>query len=108
MREDPDRVFLAADDRPNLVCLKLHNGERSYFSIVEPTTNIGCLFEPAIGGIPGDPLYSGDRRLVQAFDAQHDNFVERRATVLEPMVRCSGVRAECLPATAAPVSTTFP
>jgi hypothetical protein len=68
--EDPDRVFLAADDRPNLVGLKLREGKCNYFSIVEPTTRMGCLFEPSSDGIPGDLLYSGDRRLVQTLDAQ--------------------------------------
>jgi len=109
MREDPDRVFLAADDpdRPNLVSLKLHDGECSYFSIVEPTRKSGSLFQPAIDGIPGYPLYSGDSRLVQALDAECDNFVERRATVLESMVRRTSVRAECLSATSAQISTTL-
>ena len=74
--EDPDRVFLAADDRPNLVGLKLRDGKVQLLSIVEPTTRMGCLFEPASDGIPGDLLYSGDRRLVQALDAQGGNFVE--------------------------------
>jgi hypothetical protein len=78
--EDPDRVFLAADDRPNLVSLKLHHGECSYFSIIEPTTKVGCPFEPAIDGIPADPLYPGDRRFVQALDAEcgHSSKVARR------------------------------
>jgi hypothetical protein len=60
--EDPNRLYFASDDRPNLVCLKLLDNERGYFSIVEPTTNVGCLFKPSSDGIPGDPLYPGDRR----------------------------------------------
>jgi hypothetical protein len=65
--EDPDRVFLAGDDRPNFVSLKLRDCESCYSSIVEPTTRMGGLFEPASDGIPGDPLYpdatcSGPRR----------------------------------------------
>jgi DDE domain len=48
--EDPNRAFLAADDRPNLVGLKLREGKCNYFSIVEPTTRMGCLFEPASDG----------------------------------------------------------
>jgi hypothetical protein len=47
-------MFFVADDRPNLVCLKLNGGESNYFSIVEPTTKMGCFFEPSIDGIPGD------------------------------------------------------
>ena len=81
--EDPDRVFLAADDRPNLVRLKLRNGECSHLSSIEPTTRMGCLFKPSSDGIPGDPLYSSDRRLVQALHAESGNFVEGCATVLD-------------------------
>jgi hypothetical protein len=65
MREDPDRVFLVADDRPNLVSLKLPDCESFYSSIVEPTTRMGCLFEPSSDGIPGDLLYPCDSRLVR-------------------------------------------
>jgi hypothetical protein len=81
--EDPDRMFFVSDDRLKLVCLKLHDGECSYFSIIEPTTKGGGLFEPAIDGIPGYPLYSRDSGLVQALDAECGNFIEGRATVLE-------------------------
>jgi hypothetical protein len=108
MREDPDRMFFVAGNRPNLVRLKLRNRECSYFSIIEPTTKVGCPFEPAIDGIPGDLLYPGDRRFVQALDAECGNIVEGCATVLESMVRRSCVRAECLPASSAPVSTALP
>jgi hypothetical protein len=89
MREDPDRVFLAADDRPNLVSLKLRDCESCYSSIVEPTTRISCLFEPASNGIPGDLLYPCDCRLVHALDAECGNFIEGRPTMLESMVRCA-------------------
>jgi len=77
--EDPDRVFLVADDRPNLVSLKLRDCESCYSSIVEPT-RMGCLFEPSSDGIPGDQLNRGDRRLVQALDHESGNFVEGCAT----------------------------
>jgi hypothetical protein len=70
-------MFFVADDRLNLARLKLRNGECSYLSSIEPTTNVGCPFKPSSDGIPGDLLYSGDRRLVQALDAQGGNFVER-------------------------------
>jgi hypothetical protein len=105
--EDPDQMFFVSDNRLKLVCLKLHDGECSYFSIVEPTTKGGCLFKPAIDGIPGDPLYSGDSRLVQTLDAECGNFIEGRATVLESIVRRTGFRAECFSATPAQISTTL-
>jgi hypothetical protein len=101
-------MFLVSDDRLELICLKLHDGECSYFSIVESTTKGGGLFEPAIAGIPGYPLYSRDSGLVQALDAECGNFIEGRATVLESMVRRTGVRAECPFATPAQISTTLP
>src|SRR5262245_47543503 len=80
MREDPDRVFLAADDRPNLVSLKLFDDECSYFSIVEPTTRIGGLFEPASDGIPGDLLYPtmADLFRPSTLSAATSSKVERR------------------------------
>jgi hypothetical protein len=108
MREDPDRVFLAFDDRPNLVSLKFGDCESCYSSIVEPTTRMGCLFEPSRDSIPGDLHYPSDGRLVQALDAECGDFVEGRATMLESMVRRSGVRAKCLPASLAPVLTPLP
>jgi hypothetical protein len=77
-------MFFVSDDRLKLVCLKLYDGECSYFSIVEPTTK--ATFEPAIDGIPGYPLYSRDSRLVQALDAECGNFIESGATPLESMV----------------------
>jgi hypothetical protein len=36
---------------------QLLDGNGSYFSIVEPTTKMGCLFEPASNGIPRNSLY---------------------------------------------------
>src|SRR5262245_10537815 len=65
MREDPNRLFFASDDRPDLVSLKFRDCESCYSSIVEPTTRMGGLFEPSSDGIPGDLLYSGDRRPVR-------------------------------------------
>src|SRR4029453_1458434 len=98
LRHVPYRVFLAADDRQYLVSLKLRDSENCYSSMVEPTTRMGCLFEPSRDGIPGDLLFSGDRRFFRSVDTQGGNFVEGRTTVLESMVRCTGIRAECLAA----------
>src|SRR4030095_11329882 len=107
MREDPHPVFLPADDGPDLVSLKLRDCESCYSLIVEPTTRMGCLFEPASDGIPGDLLYPSDYRLAQALHAECGDFVEGGATMLESTIRCAGVRAECLPATPAQISTTL-
>src|SRR5688572_21196514 len=101
-------MFFVADDRPNLVPLRFRNGKSSYLASIEPTTRMGCPFKPSSDGIPGHPLYPGDRTLVQALDAESGNFVEGCATVLESMVRRSGVRAKCLSPSSAPVSTVPP
>ena len=69
---------------------------------------MGGLFEPSSDGIPGDLLYPRDSRLVEALDAERGDFVEGRSPVLEAMIRCARIRAECLSATQAPVSTTLP
>ena len=73
--EDPDRLVLAANNCANLVCLKLGNGDASYFSIIESTTRVGCFFEPASNGIPADSLYSGDCGLIQSLDAESGNLI---------------------------------
>jgi hypothetical protein len=68
--KDPNGLFLVVDDHTNLICLKLRDRDSIDSSIVEPTTRMGCLFEPSSDGIPGDLLYSSDGRLVQALDAE--------------------------------------
>jgi len=106
--EDPDRLVLAANNCVNLVCLKFDDGESRCFAIVEPTAAVACPFEPASNGIPSDSLYSCDCGLIQTFNAESHNLIEGCATVLESMVRRTGVRAECLSACPTPVSTTPP
>jgi hypothetical protein len=91
MREDPDWMFFVADDRPNLVGPKLRNRSAAIFRALKRRQNVGCPFKPTSDGIPGDPRYPGDRRLVQALDAESGNFVEDCTTMLESMVRRSGV-----------------
>jgi hypothetical protein len=95
--EDPDWWLPAADDASNLICLKLGEGESSRFSIVKPTAQARCLLEPAMDGIPGDALYSSDRRLIQTLNAEGCDFIEGCATVLEPMGKCAGVQTRRLP-----------
>jgi hypothetical protein len=76
--------------------------------MAEPTTPGSCSFQPTMDCIPGNALGSSDGRFVQAFDAKSCDLVKDRATVLESMIRCAGCRAERLPASPAPVSTTLP
>jgi hypothetical protein len=96
------------DDRANLVCLKLGNGDASYFSIIESTTGGGCLFEPAIDSVPGDSLYPSNRRLAQSLDAESRNLIKGHTTVLESIVGCAGIGAESFAASAATISPPLP
>ena len=104
--EDPDRLLLALGDRSDLVGLKLRGPEPGCVLIVEATTGVARFFQPAIDSIPADVLDSGDRRLVQAFDAQSRNLIKGGAAVLEPIVRRPGIGAERFLACLASVSTT--
>jgi hypothetical protein len=61
-----------------------------------------------MNGIPGDSLYSSYSRFVQALDAERGDLIESCATVLEPMVGRAGIRAECLSASPASITTTLP
>jgi hypothetical protein len=103
----PDRLILAAKNCANLVCLKLGNGESRHCGIIEPTTRVGGLFEPAIDGIPADSLYSSNCGFVQAFDAEAGDLVKGCATMLEPIVGRAHIQAEGLPANPAPISATL-
>jgi len=101
-------LFLATDDRTNLVCLKFSDGVSGCLSIVEAATRACSPLQPALNGIPGDSLYPSYRGLVQALDAERGNLIEGGATMLEPMVWRAGVRAERLTAGTATISTTPP
>jgi hypothetical protein len=76
-------------------------------SRVKPATKGSCFFPPVMNSIPGDSLYTSYSRFVQALDAERGDLIESRATVLEPMVGCAGIRAECLSASPASVATTL-
>jgi hypothetical protein len=52
------------DDRANLICLKLRDGDSRYLSIVNPATKGGCFFQLAMNCIPGDSLYPSYSRFV--------------------------------------------
>ena len=104
-RQRPTWTVPCPLDRSDLVCLKLYDGEPSYFSIAETTTPDGCPLQPAMYRIPCDSLDSSDGGLVQTFDTEGGDFIEDRTPVLESIMRCTGCRAECLAASPAQVST---
>jgi hypothetical protein len=41
--ENPHQLLLASDDRSDLIGLELHYGEASYFSMIEPSTQVAAL-----------------------------------------------------------------
>ena len=105
--EDPDRVFFVADDRPNPVSLKLRDGESCYFRSLN-RRHEWAAFSSHRATVFQAICFTRAIELVQALDAECGNFVEDCATMLESMVRRSGVRAKCLPASPAPVTTALP
>jgi hypothetical protein len=106
--EDPGWLFLTPYDCSHLVCLKLCHGEPFYFSIAEATTPVRCSFQPAMDRIPGHSHDSSHGGLVQPLDAESRHLIQDGATVLESLVRRTGIRAERLPTSPATVSTPFP
>jgi hypothetical protein len=100
-------LLLATDDRSDLIGLKFHSRKILDFSVVESTTAGACLLQPAMHRVPGNSFDSSDRRLVQAFDTQSSNFIQRGAAVLKSMIRCATGQAERLPTSLALVATTL-
>ena len=105
--EDPTRCLLVARERANLVGLKLFGSEASDPSVVESTTHLGCLLEPAGDGVPGNPF---DREITEMLTPS----TLRAMTTSKVALRCCETvvgrafrRGERLSALAAPVSTAF-
>ena len=62
LREDPDRLLLAPDDRSYLVCLKLYvTASPVVLRSLKRRQETGGPFQPAMDRIPGDSLHSSDR-----------------------------------------------
>jgi hypothetical protein len=62
--EDPDRMFFVADDSPNLVCLKLLDGEGSYFRSLNRRQKWAAFSSQPSNGIPHDRIVKVQRRAV--------------------------------------------
>ena len=71
--EDPTRCLLVARERANLVGLKLFGSEASDPSVIESTTHLGCLLEPAGDGVPGNPFDPGNRGNADTLDSESDD-----------------------------------
>ena len=56
-------------------------------SVVESTTHLGCLLEPASNGVPGNPLDPGDPGNADTLDSESDDRVESSSSMLETVVR---------------------
>ena len=75
---------------------------------IEAAARVCSFSQPAINRIPGDSLYSSNRRFVQPFNTHAGDYGKGHATVLEPMPGRAGIGTECLSASAATMSTTPP
>ena len=106
--EDPTRRLLVARERANLVGLKLFGSGASDPCVVESTTPLGCLLEPAGDGVPGKPFGPGNRGNADTLDSESDDPIESSSSMLETVVGRAFRRGERLSALAAPVSTAFP
>ena len=106
--EDPTRCLLVARERANLVGLKLFGSEASDPSVIESTTHLGCLLEPAGDGVPGNPFDPRNRGNADALDSESDDPIESSSSMLETVVGRAFRRGERLSALAAPVSAAFP
>ncbi len=88
--EDPTRRLLVARERANLVGLKLFGSEASDPCVVESTTHLGCLLEPAGDGVPGKPFGPGNRGNADTLDSESDDPIESSSSMLETVVgRCA-------------------
>ncbi len=105
--EDPTRCLLVARERANLVGLKLFGSEAGDPSVIESTTHLGCLLEPAGDGVPGNPFDPGNRGNADTLDSESDDPIESSSSMLETVVGRAFRRGERLSALAAPVSTEF-
>ena len=82
--------------------------EASDPSVIESTTHLGCLLEPAGDGVPGNPFDPGNRGNADTLDSESDDPIESSSSMLETVVGRAFRRRERLSALAAPVSTAFP
>jgi hypothetical protein len=92
---------IATDHRSDLVSLQFADSDLGNLLIVESTRGGSGFLQPAIHGVPGDPLDSGNRGFVHPFDTQRRNLVEGRSSMLQPMIDCAVVPAEGYAATRA-------
>ena len=92
--KDPDRLLLAAHHRADLIGLQLCDLKSGNPSIIESATGGGGFLQPAIHGVPGNLLDSGNRRFVYTLDAESGDFIERCSAMLQSVIDCSPVPAE--------------
>ena len=107
-REDPSGAALAADERVELIRLKLFDSDSRDRLAIETTAHLGCPLEPARDGVPGNPLDPSNRGNADTLDSESDDRIKRSSSILETVVGRAFRRRERLSALDAPVSTAFP
>ena len=107
-REDPSGAALAADERVELIRLKLFDSDSRDRLAVETTAHLGCPLEPARDGVPGNPLDPSNRGNADTLDSESDDRIKGSSSMLETVVGRAFRRRERLSALDAPVSTAFP
>jgi hypothetical protein len=107
-RKDPNgRLLLASDHSADLIGLQFTNCELGDSLMVEQTTGGSSFLQPAIHGVPGDLLNSGDRRFADTFDAESGDLIEHGSAMLEAVINRVAVPAESFATTLASESSAF-
>ena len=75
--------------------------------MVEQTTGGSSFLQPAIHGVPCDPLNSGDGSFVDTLDAESGNLIEHGSAMLESGIDSAAVPAESAATTLASESSAF-
>jgi hypothetical protein len=105
--KDPDgRLLFAADERAYLVRLQFVDLNPGGSSVIESTTRSSGLFQPAIHGVPGNLLDSGDGRFIHTLNTHNGELIEHCSANLEPVIDGAAGAAKGLAAGIASEATT--
>jgi len=93
--KDPNgRLIFAADQSADLVRLQFADSDLGDPLMVEWATPGRSFLQPAIHGIPGNLLDSGNRRFAHPLDTQSGDLIEYSPAMLEAVIDSHAVPAE--------------
>ena len=98
---------MATNHRSDLIRLQFADSNLGDSLMVEAATPCRSFLQPAIHGVPGNLLDSGDGRLVHTLDAESGDLIEHGSAMLETMIDRAAVSAESPATTLASESSAF-